>query len=661
MKKLLIMLLCMVLLLSVCVTTVSALGYVNSTENVSDWAKDEVRKAVVSDLVDNTWLWDEGQTLITREEFCIFLTQLAYAMNDYEGFENESEWYGTAAEKFQDVEHSGYIDEALNLELVNGVSETRFEPERAVTREEAAVMLHRLFKKFGYETAKADLSKYADGELVSDWAKESVEALWGCEPFVSALNNDEIIPQGTISREQIIVMRWRFHEEKHGKQDILFHEDSEPEILVELELVSTDDFAKGGTITVEEVLEIASKMIHKASDAPIDYSKWYTIDDLAELDGLEEDRKRLLMELYDEKLNPLFHYSDFHKIDFDKDITYGEAYTYMLRCVEDESDLVGYDMITDIDEVYSLAFDIGLIDDADTHNANNPIPRQEFYKLLHRVVFCEYDVVWGFNYGSQRVERYVDLRREQLEKEKNAKTYTIEVENIELKTDMTSGVELFQLSWDFPKMLMEKSPSWDEEHPEYAYYGYEMEYVFKDKNGNELFSGYEGIGINKIKKMKKYLFGKYPSVPVVLCGKYVNLLSGDEYLFEIDLSNIEIVEEGEVLIPDALLKSARNDEVSKISLKDGAFFEKDAWYMLTIHGQNYRKEEYNTVGTVIFCPDETANLVDLEYYYEEPWWAEDNDTYIRKITVEGDFDNGIKITLTPESTEKFNVDFYRPW
>ena len=47
----------------------------------------------------------------------------------------------------------------------------------------------------------------------------------------------------------------------------------------------------------------------------------------------------------------------------------------MLRCVENLSDFIRFDMTTDVDEVYSRAFDIGLLDDAKIQDAHNPIPR----------------------------------------------------------------------------------------------------------------------------------------------------------------------------------------------------------------------------------------------------------------------------------------------
>lgn len=673
MKRLLSLILCMSMTLAVCALNVSALGYGDNYYKFSHWAKEEGESAVISDLVSDWWTYEDLQAPVTRAEFCCFLWQLAVQMaglnEQQSGVENleatavlsDAELLkDTAVQKFEDMDEfhgSHFVDAALNLGLINGVSETRFEPERAVTREEAAVMLHRLFNKFGYKTGKVDLSKYEDGKFVSDWAKDAVAALRSCEPFVSVLNNDEIIPHGTISREQVIVMRWRFYEEKYGKQDVLFYEESDPEILVELGLVSREDFAKGGNITVEEVLKISSELRHEAAD--VDYSLWYAIDDLAELDGLDEGRKRVLMELYDATLNPFFHYSDFSKVDFDADITYREAYAYMVRCVESSTDFVQYDMKVDADEVYSEALRIGLIDDADTKNANKPMPRQEFYELLHRAVFCEYEVYQTFpEDGSCAIERPVDLKRRELEEERNKKTYEINPENVELKVVPYITTDCFwQLSWDIPQLLIENSTVKDNPWQSYSYY---TEYVFKDKTGKEMFRGEGSVAIRKIDDMERYLFGKYPEVPTVVCIKYVNYKTKDEYLLEIDLSNIEIVEEGELLTPDELLLDPAGSGIAKLSLKEGENFEKDCYYMLRGYEDKYRVDEYNVAYSHIFRATETGNIIDMKHPHRERWMKKDG-VYLRKLSVEGNLKDGMKFTLTPESVGTFIIDYYRPW
>lgn len=388
-----------------------ALGFVNSTENVSEWAKDEVRLAVTFDLVDREWLRNDVREDVTRNEFCEFLCQMAMQMVGDRALINSYIMEETAVEKFEDMSDAydrGMVNFALNLGLVKGVSDTRFEPNRAVTREEAAVMLHRLFKRFDYETKNTDVKKYSDINLISDWAKESVAVSLGWKPFAEIMNDDEIIPQGTISREQVIVMRWRFYEEKYGKQTVLTYEDSEPEILVELGLVSEVDFKRRGNISVKEVFEIAAKVAPKLE--PLEYLQWEEIPEIAENEELTEEEKDLWVKLCSGLWSPFFHYSEIEEIDFDKNITYGEAYTYMLRCVENLSDFIRFDMTTDVDEVYSRAFDIGLLDDAKIQDAHNPIPRQEFYKILHKAIFCEYTEPLPFLIdGGWIVSSYIEL------------------------------------------------------------------------------------------------------------------------------------------------------------------------------------------------------------------------------------------------------------
>ena len=85
---------------------------------------------------------------ITREELAVMLVR---AMG-----------YGTIAGlaqdlpiPFRDVEtNAGYVAMAYELGLVNGTSSTRFSPDRTATREQAAVMLMRLYDS--YHTAAPD-------------------------------------------------------------------------------------------------------------------------------------------------------------------------------------------------------------------------------------------------------------------------------------------------------------------------------------------------------------------------------------------------------------------------------------------------------------------------------------------------------------------------
>lgn len=59
--------------------------------------------------------------------------------------------------------------------IVNGMSETTFEPDTPITREQIATILFRYVRRQGLDNgARGDFSRFADGALVSGWADEAL-------------------------------------------------------------------------------------------------------------------------------------------------------------------------------------------------------------------------------------------------------------------------------------------------------------------------------------------------------------------------------------------------------------------------------------------------------------------------------------------------------
>ena len=89
-----------------------------------------------------------------------------------------------AGDKFKDVPsdkwYAPYIGTANAYGIVNGVSDTEFNPEGTITRQEAAVMTIRAAKLCGLDTAMSEaeqndiLCDYMDYRQIASWAKESM-------------------------------------------------------------------------------------------------------------------------------------------------------------------------------------------------------------------------------------------------------------------------------------------------------------------------------------------------------------------------------------------------------------------------------------------------------------------------------------------------------
>ncbi len=69
-----------------------------------------------------------------------------------------------------------YVEKAYNFKIISGISEAEFIPDGAITRQDAAVILKRIFDSKGIEFTKSDI-KFKDSDQISDYAKDAVDAL----------------------------------------------------------------------------------------------------------------------------------------------------------------------------------------------------------------------------------------------------------------------------------------------------------------------------------------------------------------------------------------------------------------------------------------------------------------------------------------------------
>lgn len=83
--------------------------------------------------------------------------------------------------KFGDVKDSDWygapIIWAAENEIVNGISDTVFAPNNAITREQIAAIMYRYAKAKGYDVAQGGMAvrEFEDYETISSWAKEAMQ------------------------------------------------------------------------------------------------------------------------------------------------------------------------------------------------------------------------------------------------------------------------------------------------------------------------------------------------------------------------------------------------------------------------------------------------------------------------------------------------------
>ena len=119
--------------------------------------------------------------------------------------------------KFKDVAakawYAAYVGTANSYGIVNGVSDTEFNPEGTITRQEAAVMVARAAKLCGLDTVMSEaaqndiLCDYMDYRKIASWAKEAMAWCYWNE----ILNPDDmnVEPKREILRGEVAEMLYR--------------------------------------------------------------------------------------------------------------------------------------------------------------------------------------------------------------------------------------------------------------------------------------------------------------------------------------------------------------------------------------------------------------------------------------------------------------------
>ena len=138
---------------------------------------------------------------MTRAEFAaIVVKALGIPLSDMSDFADvsESDWFYS------------YVGTAFDYGIVNGISESLFNPGGTITREEAAVMVTRAAKLCGMNTdmelfaAKNILAEFVDYIKVSEWAVKSVAFCY--EKDILDRNQIKINSNGAITRAEVAQM-----------------------------------------------------------------------------------------------------------------------------------------------------------------------------------------------------------------------------------------------------------------------------------------------------------------------------------------------------------------------------------------------------------------------------------------------------------------------
>ena len=122
-----------------------------------------------------------------------------------------------AASSFTDVAAGSYYEDAVNWAaangIVNGVSETSFAPNTAITREQMAAILYRYAQFKGYDVSTSgSLGGYADASDISAYAATAMQWANG-EGLINGVTDTTLDPQGSATRAQVATILMRFCED----------------------------------------------------------------------------------------------------------------------------------------------------------------------------------------------------------------------------------------------------------------------------------------------------------------------------------------------------------------------------------------------------------------------------------------------------------------
>ena len=96
--------------------------------------------------------------------------------------------------------------------IVSGVSAAEFAPNKDITREQMAAILHRYAAYKSYSTAaNGSIAGFNDNANVSAFAKDAVSWAVG-EKLISGTGNNTLAPKGNATREQVAAILQRFAE-----------------------------------------------------------------------------------------------------------------------------------------------------------------------------------------------------------------------------------------------------------------------------------------------------------------------------------------------------------------------------------------------------------------------------------------------------------------
>jgi len=144
-------------------------------------------KGILNGKGDGNFEPDSG---VTREEF-VKIIVVAFDLKA----DAENSFSDVSADRWS----ASYISSAAALGIVNGDGEN-FEPTKVMSRQEMAVIIHRVFEHLGAEVS-GEAVTFDDDSEIADYAKSAVEALTATG-IINGMGDGTFAPKATVTRAQ---------------------------------------------------------------------------------------------------------------------------------------------------------------------------------------------------------------------------------------------------------------------------------------------------------------------------------------------------------------------------------------------------------------------------------------------------------------------------
>lgn len=178
----------------------------------AQWAQTPVSAAASKSLLPYEFTSLYGENL-TREQMAVLVANFITVMGNYSSMDEYLEDHNIVYLKnvFEDCGgRDSAIDQLFALGIVTGKSDTTYEPDSPIKREEFAAFVVRIAELYTHIETKDPLST-ADYPAVSDWADFYVE--WNIEQgFMTLDDSDCFYPHNYIPVEQAVTVLSRLYE-----------------------------------------------------------------------------------------------------------------------------------------------------------------------------------------------------------------------------------------------------------------------------------------------------------------------------------------------------------------------------------------------------------------------------------------------------------------